>query len=43
MAPSRRDHSWAATSTHIVYQKDKGGEAAKAAIAMFEIGQKFSG
>ena len=24
-------------------QKDKGGEAAKAAIAMFEIGQKFSG
>lgn len=24
-------------------QKDKGGEAAKAAIAMFDIGQKFSG
>lgn len=24
-------------------QKDKGGEAAKAAITMFEIGQKFSG
>ena len=24
-------------------QKDKGGEAAKAAIAMFEIGQRFAG
>lgn len=24
-------------------QKDKGGEAAKAAIALFEIGQKFAG
>ncbi|MGJ8537531.1 MAG: 6,7-dimethyl-8-ribityllumazine synthase, partial [Parasphingopyxis sp.] len=24
-------------------QKDKGGEAAKAAIAMFDLGQRFAG